>query len=724
MFASVIIDQDTKALNKVFNYLIPDGMKIEKGFRVIVPFGQRLVQGFVVEVNEKIDFDLSKIKQISSTLDDEPIIKSEMLELMKFMCNKFHLRLTSVLRLFVPSEIREGKVKDLFVKWASLNGEIDIQSFSRANVQKSIIEELIKKQKVLLAELKKNFGASSVNSLIKKEIIKIELEKQIRKPLTIIQQDKKIELNDMQKNAIRSVKGEGTYLLHGVTGSGKTEVYMNLISNALKNKKNAIMLVPEISLTPQVMSVFKARFGENIALLHSSLSAGERFDEWKRIFSGDARVVVGARSAIFAPIDNLGIIIIDEQHEQSYISESNPRYDTFEVAKFRAEFNKCPLLVGSATPSVDIYEKTKTGEVKLIEMPTRANGKELPKIQIIDMMNELRTGNSGIFSTQLIADLSYVVNQKKQAMIFINRRGFSSFMMCRECGYLAKCSDCDVNLVYHREDNRLKCHYCGKQYRVLDKCPNCGSNKIKQGAVGTEKIVDELKNIFKDVKIIRMDNDTTSKKNGHEKILQEFRKSKPAILVGTQMIAKGHDFEDVTLVGIIDADQSLYRGDYRSTERCFQLITQVSGRAGRSQYEGKVDLQTYSPRHYVYKFAANYDYKGFFKKEENIRKTSVFPPFSKIIRILFAYYDENVVRDELKICYNKLLKVREKYFDSIIYMDAMKSPIKRIKNFFRYQIIVRIKLDNSDEIENEIFNCTEGNLKSSVFFEVNPESMS
>ena len=528
----------------------------------------------------------------------------------------------------------------------------------------------------------------------------------------------------MQKNAIRSVKGEGTYLLHGVTGSGKTEVYMNLISNALKNKKNAIMLVPEISLTPQVMSVFKARFGENIALLHSSLSAGERFDEWKRIFSGDARVVVGARSAIFAPIDNLGIIIIDEQHEQSYISESNPRYDTFEVAKFRAEFNKCPLLVGSATPSVDIYEKTKTGEVKLIEMPTRANGKELPKIQIIDMMNELRTGNSGIFSTQLIADLSYVVNQKKQAMIFINRRGFSSFMMCRECGYLAKCSDCDVNLVYHREDNRLKCHYCGKQYRVLDKCPNCGSNKIKQGAVGTEKIVDELKNIFKDVKIIRMDNDTTSKKNGHEKILQEFRKSKPAILVGTQMIAKGHDFEDVTLVGIIDADQSLYRGDYRSTERCFQLITQVSGRAGRSQYEGKVDLQTYSPRHYVYKFAANYDYKGFFKKEENIRKTSVFPPFSKIIRILFAYYDENVVRDELKICYNKLLKVREKYFDSIIYMDAMKSPIKRIKNSFRYQIIVRIKLDNSDEIENEIFNCTEGNLKSSVFFEVNPESMS
>ena len=326
---------------------------------------------------------------------------------------------------------------------------------------------------------------------------------------------------------------------------------------------------------------------------------------------------MGARSAIFAPLDKLGIIIVDEQHEQSYISESNPRYDTFDVAKFRAHYNGCPLVVGSATPSVDIYQQAKEGKVKLIEMPTRANGKELPKIQIIDMMNELRMGNSSIFSTQLIADLANVVNEKKQAMIFMNRRGFSSFMMCRECGYLAKCTDCDVNLVYHREDNRLKCHYCGKQYKVLDRCPNCGSDKIKQGAVGTERIVSELKEIFKDVKILRMDNDTTSRKNGHEKILEEFRSTKPAILVGTQMIAKGHDFEDVTLVGIIDADQSLYRGDYRSTERCFQLITQVSGRAGRSKFEGKVDLQTYSPRHYVYKFAANYDYKGFFKKEEN-----------------------------------------------------------------------------------------------------------
>lgn len=724
MFASVIIDQDTKALNREFDYRIPSELKIEKGFRVLVPFGQRTVQGFVVDVKETTDVDLKKIKSIYSAVEDYPIIKPEMLELMKFMCQKFHLRLTSVLRLFIPSEIREGKARELFVKWARLAGEVDVEKFNRAKVQRKIIEKLQNQGKIKLLDLKDEFGQSAVKALIDKGVIKLELEKQRRVPHSTKQEDKKVQLNDMQKRAIAAVSDSGVYLLHGVTGSGKTEVYMHLISKVLAEGKNAVMLVPEISLTPQVMSTFKARFGDSIALLHSSLSAGERFDEWRRLFTGDARVAVGARSAIFAPLDKLGIIIIDEQHEQSYISESNPRYDTFDVAKFRAHYNGCPLVVGSATPSVDIYEQAKEGKVKLIEMPTRANGKELPKIQIIDMMNELRMGNSSIFSTQLIADLANVVNEKKQAMIFMNRRGFSSFMMCRECGYLAKCTDCDVNLVYHREDNRLKCHYCGKQYKVLDRCPNCGSDKIKQGAVGTERIVSELKEIFKDVKILRMDNDTTSRKNGHEKILEEFRSTKPAILVGTQMIAKGHDFEDVTLVGIIDADQSLYRGDYRSTERCFQLITQVSGRAGRSKFEGKVDLQTYSPRHYVYKFAANYDYKGFFKKEENLRKTAAFPPFSKIIRILFAHSDENVVRDELKSCYNKLLKVRERYFDDIIYMDAMKSPIKKIKNSYRYQVVVRLKLDHCDEVENEIFKCTEGALKSSVFFEVNPESMS
>lgn len=723
MFASVIIDQDAKALDRVFDYRIPDGLDLQKGMRVNVPFGARILQGFVIDIKEKSSVSENKIKAIYSTIENFPVIKKELLELMNFMCDEFHLRQSSVLRLFLPSEMREGKVKELFAKYATLCENYDKNSLKRAKKQLSAVEKLENEKRIKLSDMKAEFGESAIKALVDKQIIILELEEIKRAPYVAQRSDKKISLRKQQEEAIAAVKDSGTYLLHGVTGSGKTEVYMHLISRVLDEGKSAIMLVPEISLTPQVVSTFRARFGDKIALLHSSLSAGERFDEWRRIFSGEAGVVVGARSAIFAPVENVGMIIIDEEHEQSYVSESNPRYISEVVAAFRAKYNSCPLVLGSATPSVDDYQRAKQGEISLIEMPLRANGKELPRIQIIDMMGEIRSGNSGMFSSQLLSDLAKVINDKKQAMIFINRRGYSSFMMCRECGYVAKCNDCDVSLVYHREDNRLKCHYCGKQYRVLDKCPNCGSDKIKQGAVGTEKVVGELQSIFPDVKILRMDNDTTSKKNSHQKILEDFASTKPAILVGTQMIAKGHDFEDVTLVGIVDADQSLYRSDYRSTERCFQLITQVSGRAGRSQFEGKVDLQTYSPKHYVYKFAANYDYKSFFKKEANIRQTAAFPPFSKIIRILFSHSDENVVKDELKSCYNRLLKVREKYFDDIIYMDAMKSPIKRIKNSFRYQVIVRLKLD-SKHIEDEIFECTQEALKSSVFFEVNPENMS
>ena len=531
-------------------------------------------------------------------------------------------------------------------------------------------------------------------------------------------------MNYNQKKALDQICENKTYLLHGVTGSGKTEVYMNLIERALQNGKNAIMLVPEISLTPQIMSNFKNRFGEQVALLHSGLSAGERFDEWKRLFSGEARIAIGARSAIFAPIENLGVIIIDEEHEQSYISESNPRYDTHDVANYRAKYNNCPLVLGSATPSIESYEKAKNGEYELVEMPVRANGRELPKIQIVDMMNEIRTGNSGIFSNQLIAELANVINNKKQAMLFINRRGYSSFMRCRECGYIAKCTDCDVSLVYHREDNRLKCHYCGKQYKVLERCPNCKSENIKYGAVGTEQIVSKVKELFPDVKVLRMDNDTTSTKNAHQKILNDFKNSLPAILVGTQMIAKGHDFENVVLVGIVDADQSLYHSDYRSTERTFQLITQVAGRAGRSENEGKVILQTYSPRHYVYKFASNYDYKGFFRKEENIRQTAQFPPFTRILRILFSDHDENYVRELLKMCYTEIEGLKSKYGNDIIYLDAMKSPIKRIQDKYRYQIMMRFNLDKADQIENDVFEIVDRISKTSVFFEVNPQNLS
>lgn len=724
MFAEVIIDQDAKALDKVFEYRIPEGMNAKVGMRVYLPFSSRVLQGYIVGIKESAEYEEAKIKSITSCIEDFSAIKKEMIELMKFMAEKNHLKLASVLRLFLPSEMREGKVKELFETYYSLCDGEEISLSKTAVKQKAIIDCLKKEGAVSSSVLGDKFGYSAIKALCEKGAIRKEKQEVRRVPFVLMSGDKRVTLNECQKKALETINESKTYLIHGVTGSGKTEVYMNLIERVLMNGKNAIMLVPEISLTPQIMSNFKARFGELVALLHSGLSAGERFDEWKRLFSGEARIAIGARSAIFAPLENLGIIIIDEEHEASYISESNPRYDTHDVALFRAKYNNCPLVLGSATPSIESYHKAKEGEYELIELPVRANGKEMPPVQIVDMMNELRSGNSGIFSNELLAGLVNVINNKKQAMIFINRRGYSSFQRCRECGYIATCTDCDVSLVYHKEDERLKCHYCGKQYHVLSRCPKCKSEHIKQGAVGTQQVVSRLQEYFPDVKILRMDNDTTSTKNSHQKILSEFKQAKPAILVGTQMIAKGHDFEDVVLVGIVDGDQSLYQTDYRSTERTFQLITQVAGRAGRSSNDGKVILQTYSPRHYVYKFASNYDYKGFYRKEENIRHTALFPPHTRILRILFSDRNENYVRELLKICYTEIEKLKNEYGSEIIYLDAMKSPIKRIQDKYRYQIMLRMKLKFADEIERRVFEIVDRAGKTSVFFEVNPQNLS
>lgn len=723
MFAEVIIDQDVKAIDKTFDYRKPENLDLKVGMRVFVPFGKRIVQGYVVELKDKTEYDESKVKNIISAIEDFSAIKGEMLEVMRFMTKKNHLTMASTLRLFLPSQMREGKVREIFETFYSLK-EKDFIPAKNAKKQIEIVDFLKEHGKTSSSVLGEKFGYGAVKALYEKGILEKDKEKIERKPFVENLADKKVELNLMQKKAIAEIGGTEVFVLHGVTGSGKTEVYMHLIERELKKGKNAILLVPEISLTPQIMASFKARFGDFVALLHSGLSAGERFDEWKRIFAGEARIVIGARSAIFAPIENLGIIIIDEEHEQSYVSESNPRYYTHDIAKFRASFNHCPLVLGSATPSVESYQKAVAGEYKLIELPTRANGRDLPAIQIVDMIGEIRRGNIGIFSAQLLADLGQVVQNKKQAMIFINRRGYSSFMRCRDCGYIAKCSDCDVSLVYHREDNRLKCHYCGKQYKVLTRCPNCKGENIKYGAVGTQQVVAKLKELFPNVNILRMDNDTTSTKNAHQKILSEFKNSLPGILVGTQMIAKGHDFENVVLVGIVDADQSLFQADYRSTERTFQLITQVSGRAGRSKDEGKVVLQTYAPRHYVYKFASNYDYKGFFRKEANIRQTACFPPFSRIIRLLFSDNNENYVREMLKVCYTEIEQLKSVYGDQILYLDAMKSPIKRIQNKFRYQILMRVKLEKADEIEEKVFDIANKTSKNGVFLEINPTNMS
>lgn len=723
LFAKVIIDQDAKALDKDFEYSVPEDMQVCVGERVIVPFGSRYLQGFIVGLSDKCSYDADKVKPITRKIENFPVIKKEMLELMFYMADKLHLKLASCLRLFLPSEMRTDKIKELVIRYVKLSNNLVLPS-KRAKKQYEIISYLQDNGEQKFSEMSNMFGYAPLSALVKNGSIEVFEKQQNRAPVFDEIKSEKRVLTPLQQRAVDTICENKTYLLHGVTGSGKTEVYMNLIERQLSKGKTAIMLVPEISLTPQVLANFKARFGEKVALIHSGLSAGERFDEWRRLFFGEARVVVGARSAIFCPLENLGIIIIDEEHEQSYVSESNPRYDTHMIAEFRRKYNDCTLVLGSATPSIDSYAKALDGEYQLVEMPVRVNGMEMPKIMVVDMLLEMRQGNNQIFSIPLYYELKNVIEQKKQAMIFINRRGFSSFQRCRQCGYVAKCSDCDVSLVYHVYENKLKCHYCGKRYHALDVCPSCGSTDIKQGAIGTERVVEELHKLFPDVKILRMDNDTTSKKNGHRQILNEFRNSKPAILVGTQMIAKGHDFEDVLLVGIVDADQSLYQSDYRSIERTFQLITQVAGRAGRSSQQGKVILQTYSPKHYVYRFATNYDYKGFFKKEANLRKVTNFPPYARIVRILFTHENENIVANECKLCYNKVKEIKEKFKEDFVYLDVMKAPLNKIKGKYRYQIMMRFKLDKADEIEKLVFETVDPKCKSSVFFEINPNNLS
>ena len=733
MYAEIIVDLLNSETDKVFDYIIPENTNIKEGTRVLVPFGNRKLEGYVIKVKNHTELSIDKLKPIINVLDDFVAIIPEMLSLKDYMVKRYNLRLADTLRLFIPSEMRGSKVKPIIKTYCEINKNIDLDDIinsipKNAKRQKDLISFLSNFGKIEISVINSKFGSENVKKFISLNYIVQTKEEFERTPSFSEYKQAVLQHTKEQKRAIESIilnKYE-KYLLHGVTGSGKTEVYMTIIENVLKAKKTAIMLVPEISLTPQIMHNFKSRFGQNVALLHSGLSAGERYDEWRRVRSGKARVVVGARSAIFAPIENVGVIIIDEEHDSSYSSESNPRYKTQEVADFRAKYNMCPLILGSATPSINSYYQAEIGEYKLLELPTRANGKEMPKIQIVDMLSEIRNGNMGIFSNALKSDLFDCVNEKKQAMLFLNRRGYTSFMMCRNCGYVAKCSDCDVSLVYHKYEERLKCHYCGKRYKALTKCPECGSSELKQGAIGTERVVSELKSMFPNVKILRMDNDTTKNKNAHQRILEEFSSTHPAILVGTQMIAKGHDFPDVTLVGIIDADQSLYQSDYRSPERAFALITQVSGRAGRKDLEGKVILQTYNPKHYVYKFASNYNYKAFYEKEINLRETTKFPPFTTIVRILVSSENEDVTKNSIRKIYNQLADVYNDYKEDFYYFNAMKSPVGRIKNKVRYQILMRFTKNVESDIMSKIYAITDSEkcAKVSIFVEIDPQNLS
>lgn len=722
MIYEVIVDISNGEVDKVFDY--SSNFPIEIGSRVKVPFGARTLEGFVIGQKSSTEV---KTKDIIEKCDEFTPITEEMITLAKYLNKHNNLRYVDSLRLCIPSKLRGNRVREKKVNFITLSVAYESAILEiRKNAPKQIeLLNMLKTGGEYESVLNSLCGSSAVKALLEKGLLNREEQIKRRIPKAMQKIEKTVVLNEEQIKAKESIlSNEGTTLLHGVTGSGKTEIYMAVIEEMLKIGKTAIMLVPEISLTPQMLSVFRARFNDEVGVLHSGLSDGERFDEWLRLLKGEAKVALGARSAIFAPLTNIGVIIIDEEHDNSYVSESNPRYFTHDIAEFRRKYNNAKIILGSATPSLDTYLKAKNKEYNLVTLSTRVNKQHLPDMDIVDMRKELREGNTSMFSRQLLSELDITIKEGNQAMIYINRRGYSSFLRCKSCGYVPKCTDCEVSLTYHKDDNRLKCHYCGKQFYTLTECPICGNKHLSLGKIGTETVVEELTKLFPQVKILRLDNDTTSTKDSTAEILSSFSRKEAQILVGTQMIVKGHDFKDVTLVGVLDADLSLYYSDYKSIELTFQQITQVAGRAGRESKEGKVIIQTYNPNHYVFRFTQSYDYVGFFDKESNIRETTQFPPYSKIARILIKSANEEKAMAAARICYNDIKAIKEQN-NGLFRVQAMRAPIKRISNEYRFQVVAWLSNDSEESLLPKVYEVADNINKKDVvtFVEINPTTM-
>lgn len=558
-------------------------------------------------------------------------------------------------------------------------------------------------QTILYNEL--NITKSNLNPLIDKGLLSIKEREVYRDPFQReVKQTDKLPLNEEQDRALKQIiesiqlNEHRTFLLHGVTGSGKTEVYLQAIETVVNEGKEAIVLVPEISLTPQMVLRFKERFGNLVAVLHSGLSVGEKYDEWRKVLRKEVKVVVGARSAIFAPFENVGIIIIDEEHETTYKQEESPRYHAKHVAIKRGELNRCPVLLGSATPTLEAYARAQKNVYTLLTLKKRANKKPLPPVEIVDMRKELHSGNRSMFSRRLIEQIHNRLEKKEQIVLLLNRRGYSNFTLCRDCGYVDQCPYCDISLTYHKRDHKLKCHYCLYEKEMPHRCPDCDSDAIHFFGTGTERVQEALYKAIPNIRVIRMDVDTTRRKGAHERLLQQFANQEADILLGTQMIAKGLDFKNVTLVGVLAADSMLHLPDFRSSERTFQLITQVSGRAGRHDLSGEVIVQTYTPEHYSIQLASIYDYIQFYKQEMQLRRTFQYPPYYFLTLINITHENKAKVHE---VSYRLTNHLRNYLTKQAIILGPTPSPIARLKNRYRYQILIKYR--NEPELHNGLY---------------------
>ena len=691
--------------------------------RVLIPFGTRKIYdvGYVVNLKEISEYKCKNIVKVIDRVFDE-----EKLELAKWMSQKYFCNLADAIRLLVPpgTTTNVDRVKAKTEKHIYLKESVDLSKI-KSDKQRKVIDFLKDNVSAPKAVLKEMLDVSDaiLKTLERNEVIEIRDIEVGRDPFWNKKVDSDVAptLTEEQRQVVESIdiNGYSKNLIYGVTGSGKTEVYLRLIKKVLDSGKNAIVLVPEISLTPQITNRFLARFGDVVAILHSGLSLGERYDEWKKIKSNKCRIVIGARSAIFAPLSNIGIIIIDEEHDTSYKSETSPKYDAKEVADYVAVTEEIPLVMGSATPDIVTYYKALNGEINLFELKNRVSKFGLPEVEIVDMREELATGNKTVFSRKLYYAMKEAIKNKEQIMLFLNRRGYSTFIMCRDCGYVVKCEDCDVSMTYHLDSNKLVCHYCGKTKDLMSTCPSCGSKNIRYFGSGTQKIEVEIKKYFPEASVIRMDVDTTRVKGGHEKILTKFKDEKIDILLGTQMIAKGHDFSNVTLVGILAADSSLNIGDYRANERTFQLLTQMAGRAGRGAKKGTAIIQTYMPDEFSINAAKEQDYERFYATEINMREKLNYPPFCDIIVSIISGTDEEKVRCEA----NKLYEVLHKQFN--VYTPDP-DPISKINNEYRWRVLLKEDIDYDKlkvfhELISVFYNQKDNEVKVSI--DVNPNNM-
>ena len=742
MIAEVIIDSRAKKLNRKFDYKIPENLLdiIDVGSRVLVPFSnfKTLEQGYVIKIKEKTEFEVKEIAGLEENLSQEKI------ELARWMARKYFCNVSECIKLMLTPGTRSKdsakRMQDKKINFVYLT-EIfkqnpDVVEILKGEKQKKALQFISKNEGLTIPEIMEfaEVSRETINSLVKKELIKIQEQKVDRNPLALKGKldNKKLKLNEEQQSAFNKIeksieeKNFEEFLVYGVTGSGKTEVYMQLIEKVINEEKGAILLVPEISLTPQMLDRFIGRFGkEKLAVLHSKLSIGERHDEWLKIKENRAKIVIGARSAIFAPLPNLGIIIIDEEHDNSYKSESNPRYNAKEIAEKICKSERIPLVLGSATPDLSTFYRTKKNEITLLKLTKRANNSNLPTVEVVDLKKELAYGNKSMLSQSLYKSMKQNLENKYQTILFLNRRGYSTFIMCRECGYTMKCPNCNISLTYHSFQNRLKCHYCGHEENPVKICPSCGSDKIRYFGTGTQKLEEEIKKIFPEASTIRMDIDTVTKKNSHEEILNKFKNENIDVLIGTQMVVKGHHFPKVTLVGVIAADSSLNIDDFRANERTFQILTQVAGRAGRENLPGKVIIQTYNPDSFPIEFSKKQDYDLFYKTEINLRKQLKYPPFCDIIVIGFSGENQKEISNVSEFVYN-LLKTNLEKYDVKVFMP-MPAPIDKIKNKYRWRIIAKGNV--TEEVTIVINKCLQKfyesgiGKKTNIAVDVNPNNM-